>query len=68
MYNRLRNILDWCNCNKLLLNRLKSELMVVTNKRIENRPQLFIGSDQIKEVKSFKNLGIYIDTQLKYNA
>ena len=66
--NRLRNILDWCNCNKLSLNPLKSEFMVVTNKRIETRPQLFIGANQIKEVKSFKYLGIYIDTQLKFSA
>ena len=42
--------------------------MVVTNKLIETRPHLFIGADQMKEVKSFKYLGIYVDTQLKYNA
>ena len=63
--NRLRNILNWCNCNKLSLNPLKSEFIVVTNKRIETCPQLFIGVDQFKEVKSFKYLEIYIDTQLK---
>ena len=66
--NRLRNILVWCNCNKLSLNPLKSEFMVVINKRVETRPQLFIGAHQIKEVKRFKYLGIYINTQLKYNA
>ena len=66
--NRLRNILDWCNWNKLSLNPLKSEFWVVTNKRIETHPQLFFGADQIKEVKSFKYFGIYIDIQLKYNA
>ena len=42
--------------------------MVVTKKRIETRPQLFIGADQIKEAKSFKYLGILIDTQQIYNA
>ena len=42
--------------------------MVVTNQRIETHQKLFIGTDQIKEVKSFKYYGIYIDTQLKYNA
>ena len=42
--------------------------MVVTNKRIETRPQVLIGAEQINEVKSFKYIGIYIDTQLKYNA
>ena len=39
--------------------------MVVTNNRIETHPQVFIGADQIKDVNSFKYLGIYIDTQLK---
>ena len=28
---RLRNIPDWCNCNKSSLNTSKSEFMVVTN-------------------------------------
>ena len=63
--SRLRNILDWCNCNKSSLNPLKSEFLVVTNKRTETRTQLFIGADQIEEVKNLKYLGIYIDTQLK---
>ena len=46
--NRLGNTLDWCNCNKLSLNLLNSEFMVVTYKRIETRPQMFIGADQVK--------------------
>ena len=66
--NRLRNILYWCNCNNLSLNPLKSELMVVTNKRIETHPQFCTGADQLKEVKSFKYLGFYLNTQLKHNA
>ena len=65
---RLQNILDLCNCNKLSLNPLKSDSMVVNDKRIETRPQMFIGTDQIKQVKNFKYLGIYIDTRLKCNA
>ena len=63
--SRLRSTVYWCNCNKLSLYPLKSEFIVVTNMRIEARPQLFIGTDQIKEVKSLKYLGIYIDTRLK---
>ena len=42
--------------------------MIVTSKRIETHPQLFIGAEQIKEVKRFKYVGIYIDTQLKRNV
>ena len=36
--------------------------------RNETRPQLFIGTDQIKEVESFKYFGLYIDTRLKLNS
>ena len=66
--SRLRNILEWCNFNKLLLNRLKSEFIVVSNKQTEIHPQLLIGADLIKEVKILKYLGVYIDTQLNDNA
>ena len=48
--SRLRNILVWCNCNRLSWYALKSEFTVVTYKRIETNPQLFIGADQTKEV------------------
>ena len=58
----------WCNCNKLPLKPLKSELMAVTSKQTGTRPQLFNSADQIKEVKSLKYLETYIDTQLKYNG
>ena len=42
--------------------------MVVINRRIETHPQMLHGVDLIKEVTSFKYLGIYIDTRLKYNV
>ena len=37
--SRLREIFEWCNCNKLSLNSAKSEFMIVTNKIVVNRPQ-----------------------------
>ena len=66
--SRLREIFERCNCNKLSLNPTKSEFMIVTNKIVVNRPQLFIGTDPIKEVDSFKYLGIHVDTRLKFNV
>ena len=62
--SRVREIFEWCNCNKLSLNPVKSEFMTVTNKIAVNRPQLLIGTDPIKEVDSFKHLGIHDDTGL----
>ena len=66
--SRLRNILDWCNYNNLFSKYLKPEFIAVTNKRRETHQQLFIGTDYIKEVKSFKYLGVYIDTRLTNNV
>ena len=66
--SRLREIFECCNCNKLSLYPAKSEFMIVTKKTVVNRPQLFIGTDPIKEVDSFKCLGIHVDTRLKFNV
>ena len=43
----------------------KSYFLDVTPRRLIALPQLLIGSDQTKEISSFKYLGFYIDTQLK---
>ena len=53
---------------QISLSPTKLEFIVVTNKRLITRPQLLIGSDLIKEVSSFKYLGVYIDTRLKCSA
>ena len=66
--SRLREIYEYCNCKKLSLNPAKSEFMTVTNKIKVNRPQLFIGTDPIKEVDRFEYLGFHGDTQLKFNV
>ena len=66
--SRLREILQWCNCNKLSLNPGNSEFMTVTNKIEVNRPQLFICTDPIMKVVSFKYLGIHVDTRLNFNV
>ena len=66
--SRLREIFEWCNCKKLSLNPAKSEFMTVTNRIVVNHPQLFVGTDLIKEDDSFKYLGgIHVDTRLKFN-
>ena len=65
--NRLREIFEWCNSNKLSLNLTKSEFLIVTNKIVVNRPQVFIGTDTIKEVDSFNYLGFHINTRFEFN-
>ena len=51
--DRLRNISEWCKCNKFSLNPSNSEFMIVTNKTLNARPQLLIGSDLNEEVSTF---------------
>ena len=59
---RLSEIFECCYCKKMSLNPAKSEFMFVTNKIEVNGPQLFVGTDPIKEVDSFKYLCIHVDT------
>ena len=66
--NRFRNLLNLCKRNKLSLNPLNSEFMLVATKRLESRPQFLVGAELIKEIKSFKYLGNYLNTRLKYRA
>ena len=62
MNSRLQQIFEWFNCNKLSLNPAKSAFMTVTNDIVVNRPKFFISTGPIKEVDSFKYLGIHADT------
>ena len=66
--NRLSVINDWCCENKLFLNRKKSEFMVITTKNIDIVPELFIGTDKLKPVNSFKYLGVNIGSDMKFHT
>ena len=65
---RLNIINEWCNANKLLINRNKSEVMIITNKHVTSIPDVRIGQDKLKVVKHFKYLGINIDDSCKFNT
>ena len=65
---RLEIINDWCNSNKLFLNRTKSEYMVITNRVINTQPDLFIGTDKLSKVENFKYLGVFIDASMKFHS
>ena len=65
---RLKIILDWCNCNKLSINPSKSEMMIFTNKCIEVEPDIRLGSSRILRKSAVKYLGLNIDDTLKFNT
>ena len=54
--NKITQVNAWCNCDKLHLNATKSECMGKTYRKIEEFPQLFIGSETVPCVNSFKYL------------
>ena len=66
--NKLSKILDYCNFNKLKLNPIKCEYMLVTYKHINVEPRILIGNEPIKRVDSFKYLGLHIDEKLKFHS
>ena len=58
MNDRLKTILDRCNCNKLSLNPSKSELIIFTNKPIDNEPLIYLGNSLIERKSTVKYLGL----------
>ena len=65
---KLQMVQLWCNNNKMSLNVLKSQFMLITNRRVEMYPSLVIGGNEISRVENFKYLGIMMDEKLKYHA
>ena len=64
----LKNVHDWCKFNKLSLNPLKSEFMLVTHKRVDTMPEIFIGDDLVTHKENVKYLGLCIDNKLKFQS
>ena len=66
----LSKINDWFAANRLSLNTVKSEFMVITNaqkhKSLGSTPVVKIGDTQLKNVSNTKYLGIEIDDKLSW--
>ena len=65
---RLNIVNEWCNANKLHINRNKSEVMLISNRQLTQNVEVRIGRDKLKVVKNFKYLGINIDDSCKFNT
>ena len=64
----LRKILIWAKNWLVLFNALKTEVFVVSKKRIKlHHPPLFMGEKQIKEVFKHKHLGLEISSDFSWN-
>ena len=60
----LKNVHGWCKFNKLSLNPLKSEFMLVTPKRVDTMPEIFIDDDLVTHNGNVN----YIDNKLKFQC
>ena len=65
---KLKEIYDWCSYIKLSINPSKSEFMLITRRRVEVVPPLFMGSEEIGRHTSVKYLGLVIDDNMKYTS
>ena len=66
------NIYQWLVSNKLTLNLTKTEYMIIGSrhrlKKIELNPEIKIGSQSVKGVKTTKCLGMIIDDKLRWEG
>ena len=66
MNNALEKISLWCIFNKLTINPMKSLGMIISNKKIPSKVELWLNGQLIKIVNSLKYLGIHLDNRLSF--
>lgn len=62
----MRRVCRWMEEHGLALALQKTEIVILTTKRIETSIQLKVGSEIIETQKAVKHLGIHIDTKLTF--
>ena len=61
-------IIKWLSVNKLSLNVDKTQILIFDNANFSVKINIGIGNKyHIKECKSYKYLGLYVDNKLKFN-
>ena len=64
----LSQVLDWSNYNKLALNGTKTKWMLFSNTSNIVAPDIFLAGIKLERVESFKFLGLFLDSNLKYKS
>jgi hypothetical protein len=64
----IEELVSWANENKLKFNPLKTECVLFTRKLKYNQPKVFLHNQQLKISTTFKHLGIYIDSKLRWKT
>ena len=64
-------ITEWLSTNKITLNKLKTEFMLIGSRQRWNTfnrlPSFIIDSNSIKQVQFMKSLGVHMDEDLTWN-
>lgn len=64
----LRNVLDWCSEFSMVLNTEKTVSMQITHKKNPINHVYTLGSSTLKQVNSYKYLGVTITSRLSWNS
>ncbi len=65
-YSEVERFAKWCDLNHLIINIKKIEEMVFDPKLVGNHSPVFIHEEPIKQVCSYKYLGVYMDNLLTW--
>lgn len=65
-YSEAERFAKWCDLNHLIINIKKTEEMVFDPKLVGNHSPVFIHEEPIKQVCSYKYLGVYMDNLLTW--
>ena len=68
----LENVLNWLRANKLTLNRIKTEFMLIGSRQrlstLAVSPTITIYDNQVSQVTTAKSLGVTIDNKLDWSS
>jgi len=64
----LNNVVEWSDHNLMNINFVKTKEMLLGRINKEPPPKIFVGSNVIERVSSFRLLGIHIDNNLKWTS
>ena len=69
LQSTLDKVLTWINNNKLILNVKKTERMLIgSSPKIKNKsPDFYVNRERVKQVTEFKDIGLQIDSSLRWN-
>ncbi len=65
-FSEVSRFVEWCDLNNLILNTKKTEEMIFDPRSIGDHTPVFIHETSIKQVSSYKYLGIHMDDKLSW--